>query len=179
MHAGERAEPPGWSSASVLALLLANLVPLLGVLGLGWDLGEIMVLFWAESGIIGFYSLLRLCYVAGWSAIFLGPFFLAHFGGFMAGHFFFIYALFIEGVEADGTVTAGADAGVLETLGDVFGPLYPALLALFLSPGDAGLGPGPPGGAQDGGRPGRTSEGAWGALKSAYGRRCLVIRRAT
>lgn len=94
-----------------------------------------MVLFWAESGIIGFYSLLRLCYVAGWSAIFLGPFFLGHFGGFMAGHFFFIYALFIEGLETDGTVAAGADAGVLGTMSDIFGPLYPALLALFLSHG--------------------------------------------
>ena len=75
-----------------------------------------MVLFWAESGIIGFYSLLRLCYVTGWGAIFLGPFFLVHFGGFMAVHFFFIYALFIEGVEADGTVAAGADPGVLGTM---------------------------------------------------------------
>lgn len=94
-----------------------------------------MVLFWAESGIIGFYALLRLCWVAGWSAIFLGPFFLVHFGGFMVGHLFFIFALFIRGVEADGTVAAGADAGVLETLGDVFGPLYLGLLALFLSHG--------------------------------------------
>lgn len=132
---GGRAEPPAWGSASVLALLLANLVPLVGVLAFGWDLGAVMVLFWAESGVIGFYALLRLCYVAGWGAIFLGPFFLAHFGGFMAGHFFFIYALFIRGVEADGTVAAGADAGVLETLSDVFGPLYLALLALFLSHG--------------------------------------------
>lgn len=134
-RAGIRAEPPGWRSASVLALLLANLVPLIGVLGFGWDLGEIMVLFWAESGIIGFFSLLRLCYVAGWTALFLGPFFFVHFGGFMAGHFFFIYALFIRGVEADGTIAAGADGGVLGTMIDIFGPLYPALLALFVSHG--------------------------------------------
>lgn len=128
-------EPPGWSSASVLSLLLANLVPLVGVLAFGWDLGAIMVLFWAESGIIGFYALLRLCYVAGWSAVFLGPFFLVHFGGFMVGHLLFIYTLFVQGVNADGTVAAGGDAGVLETLGGVFAPLYPALLALFLSHG--------------------------------------------
>ena len=80
-RAGSRAEPPGWNSASVLALLLANLVPLVGVLGFGWDLGAIMVLFWAESGIIGFYSILRLCYVAGWGAIFLGPFFFVQVAG--------------------------------------------------------------------------------------------------
>lgn len=128
-------EPPGWSSASVLSLLLANLVPLVGVLAFAWDLGAIMVLFWAESGIIGFYALLRLCYVAGWSAVFLGPFFLVHFGGFMVGHLLFIYTLFVQGVNADGTVAAGGDAGVLETLGGVFAPLYPALLALFLSHG--------------------------------------------
>ena len=131
----DRVEAPAWSSTSVLALLLANLVPLVGVLGFGWDLGQIMVLFWAESGIIGFYSLLRLCWVAGWSAIFLGPFFLAHFGGFMVGHFLFIYTLFIQGVEADGTVGGGTEAGLLDTLGGVFLPIYPALLALFLSHG--------------------------------------------
>ena len=134
-HSPDPIDPPGWTSASVLALLLANLVPLVGVVGLGWDLGEVMVLFWAESGIIGFYSLLRLCYVAGWTAVVLGPFFLAHFGGFMAGHFIFIYALFIQGVESDGTIAGGGEAGVFETLTDVFVPLSPALVALFFSHG--------------------------------------------
>jgi hypothetical protein len=133
--AAGHAAPPGWGSTSVLGLLLANLVPLVGVLGFGWDLGAIMLLFWAESGVIGFYALLRLCWVAGWSAIFLGPFFLVHFGGFMMGHLLFIYTLFIQGVNADGTVATGRDAGLTETLSDVFVPVFPALLALFLSHG--------------------------------------------
>ncbi len=130
-----RSAPASWGSASVLSLLLANLVPLVGVLAFGWDLGAIMLLFWAESGIIGFYALLRLGYVAGWSAVFLGPFFLVHFGGFMVGHLLFIYTLFIQGMNADGTIAAGGDAGLMESLSTVFGPLYPALLALFLSHG--------------------------------------------
>jgi hypothetical protein len=133
--AGGRRKPPGWGSTSVVALLLANLVPLVGVLGFGWDLGAIMLLFWAESGVIGFYAILRLCYVAGWSALFLGPFFVVHFGGFMVGHLIFIYTLFIQGVNAEGTIAAGADAGFTQTLTDVFVPIFPALLALFLSHG--------------------------------------------
>jgi len=129
---GERsagARPPSWTSASVVSLLLANVVPLVGVLWLGWDLDLVMVLFWAENGIIGFYSLLRLIRVSGWAAIVLGPFFLVHFGGFMAGHFIFIYALFVqEGAEFPMGSTLGALRGLLV-------PLLPALVALAISHG--------------------------------------------
>lgn len=113
----------------MVSLLVANVVPLLGVLWLDWDLTLIMVLFWAENGIIGFYSLLRLILVSGWGAILLGPFFLVHFGGFMAGHFIFIYALFVqEGAEFPMGSTVDA-------LGGLLAPLLPALAALVISHG--------------------------------------------
>lgn len=124
-----RVQGPSWTSASVVALVAANVVPLLGVLWLGWDLDLIMVLFWAENGIIGFFSLLRLIRVAGWGAILLGPFFLVHFGGFMAGHFIFIYALFIrEGAEFP-------MGSAVDALGGLLAPLVPALAALVISHG--------------------------------------------
>ena len=74
--------------ASALALLAANLVPLAGVLLWGWKLHEVIVLFWAESAVIGFYTLLKMAVVGKWLAIFAGVFFAGHFGGFMAIHFF-------------------------------------------------------------------------------------------
>lgn len=124
------ADEPPLTAPSVLALLGANLVPLVGVLFLGWDLGQVMVLFWAENAVIGFYNLLKLGYVAKWATVFVGPFFLGHFGGFMVGHFLFIYYLFVRGIS-----TSGPEAPVLTTLGQIFVPLWPALLALFISHG--------------------------------------------
>jgi hypothetical protein len=117
-------------STSTLALAAANLVPLAGVLLLGWNLGEVMALFWAENAVIGFYNVLKLAVVARWAALFAGPFFVGHYGGFMAGHFLFIYYLFVRGVE-----TTGPDVGVQPALSALFVPLWPALLALFISHG--------------------------------------------
>ena len=50
-------------SLSGLALIGANLVPLAGVLFLGWDLASVIVLFWAESAVIGFYTALKMAIV--------------------------------------------------------------------------------------------------------------------
>ncbi len=115
---------------SMLVLVAANLIPLLSVLVGGWKLEEVMVLFWAESAVIGFYTLLKIAVVVRWWAPFPGLFFAGHFGGFMAIHFLFIYELFVRGINA-----RSPDPGALEALGHLFAPLWPALLALLLSHG--------------------------------------------
>ena len=117
-------------SATVLALVAANLVPLAGALFLGWDLAAIMLLYWAESAIIGFFNLCKMLVIGGWGAAFIGVFFIVHFGGFMAGHFIFISALFIEN-------TSEAQSGSVDARGviEMFRPLWPALLVLCLSHG--------------------------------------------
>ncbi len=46
--------------ASVLALIAANLMPLLGVLALDWDVAPIMIFYWAENLVIGFYNVLKM-----------------------------------------------------------------------------------------------------------------------
>ena len=118
------------SRLSMLALIAANLVPLFGVLFAGWKLEEVMVLFWAESAVIGCYTLLKMAVVGKWWALFSGLFFLGHFGGFMAGHFFLIYGMFVRGMNA-----RGPGPGAVEALTQLFTPLWPALLALFVSHG--------------------------------------------
>ena len=121
---------PASSSATGLALVAANLIPLAGALFFGWDLGMIMLLYWAESAIIGFFNLCKIIVIGKWAALAAGPFFLGHFGGFMAVHFLFLYSLFLqnpaEGVDMDGSL--GVVAGL-------FLSLWPALLAMFLSHG--------------------------------------------
>jgi hypothetical protein len=116
--------------ASTLALVAANLVPLAGVLLAGWRLDQVMVLFWAESAVVALYTLAKMAAVGRWLAIPAGMFFLAHFGAFMAIHFLFIYELFVRGPHA-----AGHEPALGEALSGVFFPLWPALLALFLSHG--------------------------------------------
>ena len=118
------------SSPTTLALIAANLFPLVGVLLFGWDLAHVMVLYWSESAVIGFYTVLKLCMVAKLMAVAVVPFFVGHFGGFMAAHFMFIYLLFIRGFES-----GPADFGALEGLREVFMPVWPALVALVISHG--------------------------------------------
>jgi Family of unknown function (DUF6498) len=47
-------------SSSAYALIAANLVPLFGVLFLGWDAFAIVAIYWAENVIIGVINLLKM-----------------------------------------------------------------------------------------------------------------------
>jgi hypothetical protein len=118
-----------YNTLPAIALVGANLLPLAGVLLFGWDLGTIMVLFWAESAIIGAYHLLNLAVTYRWLTLLLGPLFIGHFGAFMAVHFLFIYSLFITGLAGDGPGDS------LIEVGQLFYTLWPALLALCISHG--------------------------------------------
>lgn len=121
-------EPLRFGAASTVALILANLVPLAGTVFLDWQLSDVMVLYWAESAVIGFYNLLKIIAIGRWSALLAGPFFVGHFGAFMAVHFLFVYGIFIEGMQPSG-------GGDLREVAALFVSLWPALLALFLSHG--------------------------------------------
>jgi hypothetical protein len=122
------APPPLWSVSGV-ALVAANMIPLVGVLLFGWDLGAIMVLFWAESGVIAFYTILKMAIVGKLLAFLAVPFFIGHFGAFMAMHFLFIYAFFLHGLGG------GPEPAFGEVLRGVFVPLWAPMAALFISHG--------------------------------------------
>lgn len=117
-----------WNSPSTLLLIAANLVPVIGAAFFGWKLADVMVLYWCESAIIGFFNLCKLVVVNRWLALFSGIFFVSHFGAFMAVHFLFIYSLFVQGPD----FSSGGD---LRQVALMFVALWPALLALFISHG--------------------------------------------
>lgn len=50
----------GSSYAAVVALILANLVPLVGVLWFGWDVWGILIIYWLENGIYGLFNVLKM-----------------------------------------------------------------------------------------------------------------------
>lgn len=111
------------STSSAVGLVIANLVPLVGVIWFGWDLFGIMWLYWAENAVIGVFGILRIV-TAGeihhWSTIagrtFLGGFFALHYGFFWFVHGVFVYALFSGGRELDGAGMAALEGVPLEGL---------------------------------------------------------------
>lgn len=122
------ADPLSLSSPSTLVLIIANLVPIAGSFFLGWNLADVMVLYWAESAVIGFFNICKIIVIGRWKALFAAPFFAGHFGGFMAVHFLFIYTLFVERSRA-----GGVSGDSLADVANLFLVLWPALLALFVS----------------------------------------------
>ena len=120
-------EPLTLASPSTLLLIIANLIPVAGSVFLGWNLGDVMVLYWAESAIIGFINVCKIAVISRWMTLFVGPFFVGHFGGFMAIHFLFLYTLFVK--PESGMVSGGDLADVTQ----LFVALWPALAALFIS----------------------------------------------
>lgn len=81
-----------------LALLVgANMVPLFGVMFLGWSVFMVMALFWLENVIVGAYNLLRMAtqmLKGQFAVIVLMAFFTVHYGMFTAVHGLFVMGIF-------------------------------------------------------------------------------------
>ena len=106
-------------SLSIAALTVANLVPLLGVFFLGWEAAAIVLLYWIENLIVGFFNILRMIMVKvespakQFQKLFIIPFFCVHFGGFCAGHGFFLLTFFKIGSPDQALSSSGAWLGPL------------------------------------------------------------------
>jgi hypothetical protein len=107
------------SPVAIITLLFNNLVPLLGVLYWGWDLYSVILIYWLENGVIGFYNVLKMVMAQGKAPLtekdlalaqhiglqtaqtlhritryIMIPFFLIHYGMFWLGHGVFVQAFF-------------------------------------------------------------------------------------
>ncbi|RBP47110.1 DUF6498-containing protein [Arenicella xantha] len=116
---------------SLVLLILANLVPLFGVLFLRWDLSAIMVLYWAETGIIVLVTCLGMIIKRPIAGTLMSLFTVAHAGAFMAIHFLFIWTLFVTGFDESGS--APGISGDLVRVKQYMFTLWPALLAMTVS----------------------------------------------
>ena len=141
------------SKLPLIVLLAANVIPLWGVLFLGWDAFLIVLLYWSENLVIGFYNILKIAFACPPSMrhasdhlekLMLIPFFTIHYGGFMAVHGVFVLALFRKG---EGEPFTGEPwpcflvflQMLLNVIKQAFSAMPPAarlmLLALFISHG--------------------------------------------
>ena len=93
---------------STLILIAANLVPLVGVFLWGWDAFVLLVLYWLETAVIAFWTIVRIATMPRdalgdikfegsdkpAAPLALAAFFTVHAGIFMAVHFMFLWELF-------------------------------------------------------------------------------------
>jgi hypothetical protein len=101
------------SVGAVVALVVANAVPLVGVLFFGWSVWTILIVYWLENGIVGAFNVLKIARAeggdgdsptaitwtingrsaAGMAKAGLIPFFIMHYGLFWVVHGVFVFTL--------------------------------------------------------------------------------------
>jgi hypothetical protein len=97
------------SATSVVLLIVFNLLPLVGAALWGWNVYSLLILYWAENGIVGAFAVARilraegpveapgvrikLIGVSALSRVAIVPFFLMHYGIFWIVHGIFVFSL--------------------------------------------------------------------------------------
>lgn len=137
--------------SSLLVLIAANIFPILGVFFFDYDVFSILLLYWTESGVVGFYWIIKLMltdtqeitmnvpqtkgaipFAPGVYKLLLIPFFIIHFGIFMMVHLFILVFFFgMEGSFLGFGIFRFLSGGFLQE----FIILWPGILLLFISHG--------------------------------------------
>jgi len=88
---------------AIIALVVMNLIPLIGVFQFGWDAGTIVFLYWLENVIIGLLNIPKIISCQGGTKgrretigglIYLSVFFAFHYGMFCVGHYLFLQSTY-------------------------------------------------------------------------------------
>ena len=94
----------GSVKTSGVVLVLANLIPLVGVFAWGWSVFDVVLVYWLENLVIGVLNGVKiLCLtnekdgVFQIEKLFFTPFFLVHYGIFSFVHGKFVFSLLGEG----------------------------------------------------------------------------------
>ena len=97
---------------SLIALVAVNLVPLVGALFLGWDVGLILLVYWSENLVVGGYNVLKIMVrpaehpIVFFGRLFPIAFFCFHYGAFCGAHGFFLLA-FLDLSDNTGDILSG------------------------------------------------------------------------
>lgn len=145
----ETEQPQRLRKRAVVGIIVGNLIPVLGVLSLGWDAGAILILYWIENFIVGAFTVPRILTAQGpapapgsvlggtplAARIPLALFFCVHYGIFWAVHGVFTFLLAASfGSGAPGDPFAGVGSPKEEAAsflgGDVFWTFGLGVLAL-------------------------------------------------
>ncbi|MGZ8501990.1 MAG: DUF6498-containing protein [Candidatus Limnocylindrales bacterium] len=118
-----------WTMAAV-ALVVANTVPLAGVLFFGWNVWTILIVYWLENGVVGAINVLKMRraegpYVPGKVSMTMNgrsvdaaskaaliPFFILHYGIFWTVHGVFVLTLPLFASIGPGRGAAGSPPSI-------------------------------------------------------------------
>jgi hypothetical protein len=97
-------EDPGRGTLTGIVLIAANLVPIFGAIALGWNVFDIVMLYWIENVIVGLINVMRMALirtgehpgVAITGKVFTIGFFVVHYGIFTLVHGIFVFSVFGE-----------------------------------------------------------------------------------
>lgn len=98
-------DTPGLLTPSVIGLVLANLIPIFGVLFWGWKIFLVMFLFWIENLATALFIVIKIVTLpshtrGGWvKKILYVPYFCLAYGFFILLEGFGIFAVFGGGVK--------------------------------------------------------------------------------
>ncbi|MHC4694585.1 MAG: DUF6498-containing protein [Planctomycetota bacterium] len=137
------------TNAPLIVLLAANLIPLWGVIFWDWDAFNVVLLYWSENIVVGFYNILKMAFAKvskpaeHLGKLFIIPFFSVHYGGFCAIHGSFVLMLFKQDSSFMNNTTWPCFFVFLQMLFNVIRQAYStmslemryAMGALFLSHG--------------------------------------------
>lgn len=103
-------------TSSAVFLILANAIPIFGIVFFGWDAVTILVLYWLESVIIGMLNVVKILSVRTsedapelffFGNLFTAVFFTVHYGMFTMGHGVFLKEMFGAGSLFSGIKEGG------------------------------------------------------------------------
>lgn len=99
-------------------ILALNMIPVAGVLWLGWDAGQILILYWIENVVVGLLAVVRILTAQDRSSapqdarasarLRLGCFFILHYGLFTLVHGVFTLVLAAKLMGGGGALWRGA-----------------------------------------------------------------------
>ena len=123
-----------YKGSSVYFLIAANIVPLLGILFNGWNYIDVLLIYWLESVIVGFYNILKILalkekdykdyiIISIIKKMFSSIIFAAHFGGMVVLFGAMIY------------LVTSVFTGIRPDIPKVLLRAWPAILSLVISHG--------------------------------------------
>jgi hypothetical protein len=80
-------------------IIASNILPVFGILFLGWSMGSVMILYVIENVIVGIFTVLKMAFTSAnemslFRKLTIIPFFCVHFGLFCTVHAVFVIAIF-------------------------------------------------------------------------------------
>jgi hypothetical protein len=118
-------------------LILANLLPIFGVIFLDWKIFPILFLYWTENVIVGIFNVLKMAMASPENGnskaakLSIIPFFCVHYGLFTFVHGIFV--IFVFGALADGDISDPEFSSIISSLSSV-GIIF-GTVTLFMSHG--------------------------------------------